>query len=445
MKSLEKNIFSGFSVIQNKQDFIVSSFTIDQILKFTKYTERLIVNYDEEGQPIYNNNIQRKVELIRAKKIADFLVNDPDATFPTNLVLHIPEEIIVEKTEKNNFIHITINEKVFDEINKKNGDVFISIIDGQHRIKGIELAIEFLKNEISILNKSTRNTNDGSSLNKKLDSYNDRLKDLLNIQLVVTFFIDKTLEYQAMIFSTINRTQKKVSASLVSSLFGLTARDTPHKTALQTVLALNGHESSPFYKRIKLYGGSYNKNQSPPLTQATMVSSVIKQISENLREAENDRYRNREELKKRTSGSSKPLVFRKWYANDRDDVISDFLYFYFSKIRDTFKDDNGVSFWDVKDNNKNILQTTVGYLALLENLIEILVKENINDQNMEAVFGEKLSLVDNISFNDTVKYSFNNNGKKILQLELSLKMYPKEKGDLKDKRAEVLNSLVTNN
>jgi DGQHR domain-containing protein len=444
MKSLEKNIISGFSVIQNKQDFIVSSFTISQILKFTKYTERLIVNYDEDGKPIYNGNIQRKVELIRAKKISDFLVNDPDATFPTNLVLHIPEEIIVEKTEKNNFVNITINEKVFDEIHKKSGDVFISIIDGQHRIKGIELAIEFLKNEINILIKSTRNTN-SPSLNSKLDSYNERLKDLLNIQLVVTFFIDKTLEYQAMIFSTINRTQKKVSASLVSSLFGLTARDTPHKSALQIVLALNGHESSPFYKRIKLYGGSYDKKQSPPLTQATMVSSIIKQISESLREAENDRYKNREELKKRTSGSLKFMAFRKWYANDRDDIISDLLYFYFSKVRDIFKDDNDVSFWDIKDDNKNILHTTVGYLALLENLIEILEKENINEANMQAVFAEKLALVDCISFSDTIKYSYNNNGKKILQLELSLKMYPKAKGDLKDKRVEQLRYLVSSN
>lgn len=444
MKSLEKNVFSGFSVIQNKQDFIVSSFTISQILKFTKYTERLIVNYDEEGLPIYNNNIQRKVELIRAKKIADFLVNDPDATFPTNLVLHIPEEIIVKKTETNDFVNITIKEKVFDEVNKKNGDIFISIIDGQHRIKGIELAIEFLKNEINILNKSTRNTNT-HSLDSKLNSYNERLKDLLNIQLVVTFFIDKTLEYQAMIFSTINRTQKKVSASLVSSLFGLTARDTPHKTSLQTVLALNGHESSPFYKRIKLYGGNYGKKQSPPLTQATMVSSIIKQISENLREAENDRYKNREELKKRSSGSLKPLVFRKWYANDKDYVISDCLYFYFSEVRDRFKDHNNISFWDINDDNKNILHTTVGYLALLENLTEILDKENINENNMQNIFTEKLSLITNISFSDTVRYSFNNNGKKILQLELSLKMYPKLKGDLNDKRTEQLKELVSSN
>ena len=83
-----------------------------------------------------------------------------------------------------------------------------------------------------------------------------------------------------MVFSTINRTQKKVSADLVSSLFGLNTGDTPQKTALQIVLSLNGHESSPFYKRIKLYGGSYSKQISPPLSQSAMVNSITKLICE---------------------------------------------------------------------------------------------------------------------------------------------------------------------
>ncbi|WP_186750566.1 ParB N-terminal domain-containing protein [Spirosoma utsteinense] len=112
----------------------------------------------------------------------------------------------------------------------------------------------------------------------------------------MSFFIDKTLEYQAMIFSTINRTQKRVSESLVYSLFGLTTKDSPQKTALQIVLALNAHEKSPFFNRIKLYGGDYDSNQSPPLSQATMVKSIIDLISESLREAELDRYRSRDEL-----------------------------------------------------------------------------------------------------------------------------------------------------
>lgn len=101
-----------------------------------------------------------------------------------------------------------------------------------------------------------------------------------------------------MIFSTINRTQKRVSQNLVYSLFGLDENDTPQKVALEIVLALNGHEKSPFYKRIMLYGGTYSKNEIPPLSQSTMVKSIVELICENSRDAEIDRFRKRKELLK---------------------------------------------------------------------------------------------------------------------------------------------------
>ncbi len=52
MENLKNNIIYGSRVVQNKQDFIISVFTIRQILMFTKYTRRLIVGYDELEQPI---------------------------------------------------------------------------------------------------------------------------------------------------------------------------------------------------------------------------------------------------------------------------------------------------------------------------------------------------------------------------------------------------------
>lgn len=79
---------------------------------------------------------------------------------------------------------------------------------------------------------------------------------------------------------------KRVSQDLVYSLFGLSTDDSPYKTALEVVLALNGHPKSPFYKRIKLYGGNYDKSEVPPLSQATMVKSIVALISVSLRESE---------------------------------------------------------------------------------------------------------------------------------------------------------------
>ncbi|MBY0425659.1 MAG: DGQHR domain-containing protein, partial [Cytophagales bacterium] len=316
-------------VVQNQQEFLVGVFKIEQILKFTRYTHRLILNYDENNNPEYNKQVQRQVENSRVEKIADFLINDPEATFPTNIVLHIPT-LVIDKQEKSlnsQIIRIWLDNKVFTEVQKENlevADIFITIIDGQHRIKGIEVAISRLRIHIDSISRTLR-TSENESLQKKLQYYSQRLKDLLNIQLIVSFFVDKTLEYQAMIFSTINRTQKKVSESLVYSLFGLDTRDTPQKTALQVVLALNSNKFSPFFNRIKLYGGNYERNQSPPLTQATMVKSIISLISENIRESENDRHKTRKELMVRTKGSIKYLPFREYYIKNMDTKISDIL------------------------------------------------------------------------------------------------------------------------
>jgi|GEM_PF-854289 len=425
---------NAIPVRQNKQDFLIGVYSIENIFQFTKYTERLIVGYDELEEPIYNEQIQRNIENSRVQKIADFLVNDPYATFPTNIVLHIPKEVIEEYIVNNDRVKIILDKKVFEEVKKSNGDIFISIIDGQHRVRGIEIAINRLKSEIDVLVKALRK-GEVQSLREKLEFYQDRLTDLLKIELVVTFFIDKTLEYQAMIFSTINRTQKRVSQSLVYSLFGLDTADTPQKTALEIVLSLNGHKNSPFYKRIKLYGGSYGKNYTPPLSQATMVKSIVSLISENLRQSENDRYKKRKALLERSSGSSKPLPFRKYYANDNDSTISDIMFFYFNEVKKTFTYD-GHSLWNFEDGNKptNILHTTLGYQALMNILVQILLEEgNMQDldysMSNDIFYKKYLIKLRNLDLTDTNKFSFNQRGKKYFELEMSLAIWPPENNE----------------
>lgn len=426
MDNLLENKIIGFPIIQNQQEFVIAKFTISQIFTFTKFTKRILNGFDENGDPIYNEEIQREIETSRVKGIADFLIEDPEATFPTNIVLHIPKEVIESQNEHSNFIEINLLKKVFDEV-KSNGNVFITIIDGQHRIKGIEIALERIKDEIDSYSKTLRNSYN-KDLEEKLNSRIQRLKDLQNIELVVSFFIDKTIEYQAMIFSTINRTQKRVSQSLVYELFGLDKDDSPQKTALQCIISLNGHKNSPFYRRIKFYGGNYSLQNSPPLTQATMAKSIIDLISENLREAERDRNRKRKELNQRSPSSNKYLPFRKYYANDIDSNISDCLFFYFNAVKNTFRDKSGESFWDFNETSskpQNIFQTTVGYEALLKILVDILYKGEVgNDISNTLLYEKILSPAKEFRIDDTVRYPFNNRGKKILYLDLSLAIWP---------------------
>src|SRR5690606_29440889 len=119
-----------------------------------------------------NEEIQREIEPSRVKKIADFLIEDPEATFPTNLVLHIPKEVIEEQKEHKNFVEITLKDRVFDELKKTSGDVYITIIDGQHRIKGIEIALDRIKSEIETLSKTLR-----TGVKTESDFLEKKLKD----------------------------------------------------------------------------------------------------------------------------------------------------------------------------------------------------------------------------------------------------------------------------
>ena len=432
MDFIVDNRLFGMLVRQNQQEFLVGVFKIGQILTFTRYTTRVIRDYDENGFPIYNDEIQREVENSRVEKIADFLINDPEATFPTNIVLHIPEEVILKQNNHDNFVEIFIDEKVFFEVKKENekpssGNIYINIIDGQHRIRGIEIAINRLQTDIISLQKTLYNSPENDELQIKLVYYHKRLKDLLNIDLVVSFFIAKQIEYQAMVFSTINRTQKRVSESLVYSLFGLTIEDSPQKTALQVVLSLNAHEKSPFYNRIKLYGGDYDKNQTPPLSQAGMVKSIINLISENARQAENDRFKKRKEFFARTSGSNKELPFRKYYAMDKDKSISDILFYYFTSIKNSFKYDNLNSFWDFDPETMkptNILQTTVGFQSLLEILIDILPSIPEEERYTEASYKKYTDKFHVLKISDVTRYPFTSKSKNIFYLDMSLLLTP---------------------
>jgi len=440
----ESIVINAKKVIQNNQEFYLGIFTIKQILSFTKYTERLIVNYDENNKPIYNDQIQRKVDNSRVEKIVNFLLDDPDAIFPTNLVIAVPNAVIelFEEDINTNTAKITLSSKVSSELKKDKGDVFLTIIDGQHRINGIEAAFARLTKEISALSKVLNSSNNLDLLGT-LESKTKLLKNLQNIQLPVTFFIDPTLEFQAMIFSTINRTQKSVPQSLVYSLFGLTSEDSPQKTSLQTVLTLNSFETSPFYNRIKLYGGKYDRNQSPPLTQAGMVKSIIDLISSNLTESERDRFKPRKDLRK---GCNDDLPFRKYYANNNDNYILDILFSFFTAVKEVF-DFEGLSLWDLPDNStkpENILHTTVGYQALLLILVDILkVVKNDEQRDKIEVYTEYLSrAVGKVDIHDIERYQFTSKSKKKFYLDLNIAIWPPENPN--DTRLAELNDLLKN-
>ena len=426
---MEKIIIKGFPVSQNGQDFIIGKAPIGEVLKYTKYTERLIIAYDEEEKPIYNKHVQRKVDSTRARQIANFLLNDKEAIFPTNIVLNIPMRIIESQEDQNGIVCLTLIDDVAEQVEKARregndkADIYVTIIDGQHRIRGIEVAINVLSEQI----QKSKAREEQELLYKQLD-------DLMKMELVVSFFIDKDLEFQAMTFSTINRTQRRVSQDLVYELFGLTSDDSPQKTALEVALALNAHPKSPFYRRIKLYGGTYTKDDSRPLSQAAMIKSIIKGICTSIQSAETERYKKRKEFKE--IGSSKTLPFRQFYAEDRDDMISDSMFYYFNSIRKYLG-----QYWNYDGQSKpqNILQSTVGYEALMSLLAEIIKKNSISSFENET-FDASIEKLVGIDFSDLETYPMTTRGKNILYLMMSLTVFPS--ADSNDERNKKLQELL---
>lgn len=427
--NMEKIVIKGFTVSQNGQDFIIGKAPIGEVLNYTMYTERLIIGYDEDEKPIYNKHVQRKVDASRTRQIAKFLLNDKEAIFPTNIVLNIPVNIIESQEENDGIISITLVDNVAEQIEKAKregsdkADIFVTIIDGQHRIRGIEVAIEELNKMISKASDPAQK----EALKLQLDN-------LLKMELVVSFFIDKDLEFQAMTFSTINRTQRRVSQDLVYELFGLTSDDSPQKTALEVALALNAHPKSPFYRRIKLYGGTYTKDDSRPLSQAAMIKSIIKGICSSVQSAETERYKKRKDFNEKNS--SRNLSFRQFYADNRDDLISDCMFYFFNSVRNELG-----QYWnyDGQTNPQNILQSTVGYEALMSLLAEIIQKENITSFDKDTFDGYVQKLKD-IKFDDIEAYPMTTKGKNILYNTISLAVFPSD--DPNDERKKKLQELA---
>lgn len=415
---MDKIIIKGFPVSQNGQDFIIGKAPIGEILKYTRYTERLIIAYDEEEKPIYNEHVQRKVDSSRTRQIANFLLKDKEAIFPTNIVLNIPIIIIESQDETDGIISLTLVENVAEQVEKAkrdgsdNADIFVTIIDGQHRIRGIEVAIDDLSKRI----EKAGDFDERNMLQIQLDN-------LLKMELVVSFFIDKDLEFQAMTFSTINRTQRRVSQDLVYELFGLTSDDSPQKTSLEVALALNAHPKSPFYRRIKLYGGTYTKEDSRPLSQAAMIKSIIRGICTSIQSAESERYQDRRAFKDKSIGKSLP--FRQFYADNRDDLISDCMFYFFNSIRKEL----GL-YWNYDGQTKpqNILQSTVGYEALMNLLAEIMQRENLCSFEKDT-FDTYVEKLNSINFSDVETFPMTTKGKNILYYTMSLAVFPSSNQD----------------
>ena len=250
--------------------------------------------------------IERPLSRERVKEIRDY-AGTVDATFPTGVILAVDS----------------------DDVHFENGVMSIRdasrvarIIDGQHRIAGLEgFTAAF--------------------------------------QVNVVIFIDMDIEDQAMVFATINLAQTKVSKSLVYDLYEYTKTRSPTKTCHNIARLLNSREDSPFYKRIKILGRATDPHQ--PLTQAAFVEAVQELISGDHRTALRERdLMKRDRKLERAPVTETKRVLRNMFIDNKDAEIARLVWNYFDAVRRQWP-----AAWSGIDQTGNVLPRTNGFKAFM--------------------------------------------------------------------------------
>ncbi|MCP9756840.1 DGQHR domain-containing protein [Lacihabitans sp. CCS-44] len=265
--------------------------------------------------------IQRDESITRINEIAKYC-DDPDATFPTPIIISVYDNVDYEINDS------TI---VFSK-----QTIIGEVIDGQHRLKGI------IK----------------SNLAEKFD-------------LPIVLLFDLTEEEKAYIFSIINSKQTKVSMSLIYDLFALSRHRSPQKTSHEIARALNNDGKSPFFNRLKMLGNKTSEQFHATLSQGTFVKHFIELLSkspdEDLRNSKNNL-----ELK-----PNENLPLRQYFIDNEDSIILKITLNLFRGLRNVF-----YNLWENPDDN--ILWKTTGYFAIIKAFNHLYLKgDSMNDLSEE--------------------------------------------------------------
>jgi DGQHR domain-containing protein len=284
--------------------------------------------------------IEREISPQRVKELKEYVKNI-DATFPSSIIIAVD----------------SMNAK-YDKTNKllsiKNEPSVAKIIDGQHRIAGLE-------------------------------AYGGA-----PFQLIVTLFIDMELEDQAMVFATINLKQTKVSKSLAYDLYEYTKSRSPQKTCHNIVKLMNNAEGSPFKGKIKILGIATGEPQES-ITQATFVERLLRYISKNAN-ADRDLIKRGKKIEEVKGKERDELIFRNLFRADKDAYIAKNLWNYFAAVKQKWP----TAWQQVK--RGNILNRTTGFVALMRFLRDTYISYG----NFDEVYSTKeyYSKLEPISIND---------------------------------------------
>lgn len=329
----EKFSVSCLSVKQPIGKFFIASLPYQQLLEITYADTRRIETEEKSGFETMLG-IQREVSKNRVLEISQY-VNTVDACFPTSIILSIPDRCV--EYDDNKKILDIFSHHSSDEEKSVPYDKIAQVLDGQHRIKGLEAYSEGSDFEVN-----------------------------------VTIFVDLDPASEAYIFSVVNQAQTKVNKSLVYDLYSLAKSFSPQKMCHQVAVNLNQIDGSPFYNKIKRLGVAGPKTENVAITQAAFVESLLKYISfpGSLAMKDRDLYMRNKKPEPATPEQLNRMIFRDFMVEERTNDLTDVIWNYFSAVKTRWP-----TAWS-DESMGSMLSKTNGFMAFMRFLKDIYIQED---------------------------------------------------------------------
>lgn len=311
-------IYTGIKVLQPLGEFFIGKISAEELAAMSIVEVRDMQNNDINQRL----GIQRVLNRSRVREISEY-VKTVDACFPNSVILSVKGKNIINIKQ--------IADDIFQITLKKSEETF-QIIDGQHRIAGLE-HYDF-DNHIFEINTS--------------------------------LFLDMDTEQQAILFATINSKQKAVDKNLLMDLHTMQNTRNPIKSAHYIGRILNGMEfefnnesfHGALYDRIVPFYLSFNHNKSYKYTQANFIQKLVKYISGNEIQLTKDRdnLKTGEKLVYADEKFRQKLIFRNLFIDEKEDTIIKILNNYYFAV--------GLCWPNAWYKDGYVLARTIGFNAL---------------------------------------------------------------------------------
>lgn len=270
--------FPAIRIRQPIGDIYVCVISHTDVQRITYFDVRRVLGIDRDVERYLG--IQRPLSEKRVEELKRY-VTYKDSTFPTSVILAADDDYASYDEESRT---ITLrNTKIGDEQPSIAMSRVCRVIDGQHRIRGLE-------------------------------GFHGK-----DFDLSVSLFIGSDISDQAYVFATVNLQQTKVNRSLAYDLFELARTRSPQKTCHNIAVAFDRTPNNPFFHKIKRLGvATDGRNASEEtITQATFVSALLPYISNDPTEDRDLMLRNRQIPPARAKDSQK-LFLRELFRTERD-------------------------------------------------------------------------------------------------------------------------------